>query len=75
MGILWEWLEKKKMDEESKMQFFLFLNTINFGIIGFLVWLVVSRFALHSLTWALCFIGYSGFFIGYIGGFIFSCRK
>ena len=75
MGILWEWLEKKKMDEESKMQLFLFFNTINFGIIGFLVWLVVSRFALHSLTWVLCFIGYSGFFIGYIGGFIFLCRK
>ena len=75
MGILWEWLDKKNMNEERKMHLFLFLNTIIFSIIGFLVWLAVSKFALNSLTWALCFIGYSGFFIGYLGGFIYLCSK
>ena len=44
-------------------------------LIGLLVWGVVRVFALDALPWALCFMGYPGFFIGFIGGIFFLWTK
>lgn len=75
MSKLWEWVDKKNLSEKAKTRVFLFLNIVLCGVLGFLVWMVISRFGLSTLDWAVCFIGYSGFFVGYLGGFFFLCRK
>ncbi|MGN0160084.1 MAG: hypothetical protein ACI4AQ_01715 [Lachnospiraceae bacterium] len=75
MSRLWEWVDKKNLSEQAKTGVFLFLNMVLYGVLGFLVWMVISRFTLSTLDWAVCFVGYPGFFIGYLGGFFFLCRK
>lgn len=75
MSRLWNWVDNRSFSKEKKKMIFLALNSIIYGVLGFVVWLIVSKFALNTLGWALCFIGYSGFFIGYIGGFIYLCKK
>lgn len=75
MSRLWEWVDKKNLSEKAKTGVFLFLNMVLYGVLGFLVWMVISRFTLSTLDWAVCFVGYPGFFIGYLGGFFFLCRK
>lgn len=75
MSKLWSWIDGYKLTAEKKTRLFLFINSLIYSIIGFFVWLVVSSFALNKWYWALCFAGYPGFFIGYVGGFLFLCRK
>lgn len=75
MSILWKWVDKKEISNNAKSRLFLILNSLMCSVIGFLIWIIVSRFALNTWDWAICFIGYSGFFIGYIGGFIFLCQR
>lgn len=75
MSCLWKWVDSRKHSKEVKIKIFIALNCLQFSALGFLLWLVVSRFALSTYDWAICFIGYPGFFIGYIGGFIFLYRK
>lgn len=75
MNKLWEWINKTEFTREGKIRSFLFLNSMICSILGFFVWLVVSRFTLNTIDWAICFVGYAGFFIGYLGGFFFLCRQ
>ena len=75
MSRLWKWIDEKNISKEVKAKLFLFVNSIMFGVIGLVLWVIVSGFGLNSWDWALCFIGYPGFFIGYIGGFVFLGRK
>ena len=75
MSGLWKWIDVKEISKEEKIRVFLFLNCLIHGVLGLLVWLVVSRFMLNTLGWAFCFIGYPGFFIGFVGGFLYLCRQ
>lgn len=75
MSRLWRLIDNKKYSEERKIRIFLFINCLKYGVLGFLIWLVVKMFALNTWEWALCFICYPGFLIGYIGSFIFLCLK
>lgn len=50
---------------------FLFINTVLFAGMGFLVWTVVRLFALKENMWAFCFMGYAGYFIGFLGGILY----
>ena len=58
-----------------KTSLFLVVNTVCWMLIGLLVWGVVRVFAFDALPWALCFMGYPGFFIGFIGGIFFLWNK
>ena len=75
MSGLWKWVDDKNISREAKTGIFLFFNSILWGVIGFVTWIFVSMFALSTWDWALCFVGYPGFFVGYIGGFIFLCQQ
>lgn len=75
MSRLYRWVESKDFSYERTVGIFLFLNCLLFGAFGFAAWAIVSRFVLNTLGWALCFIGYSGFFIGFVGGYIYLCRQ
>lgn len=74
MSRLWKWIDVRKMSYKAKTRWFLFLNSLLYSAVGFFAWIIVSRFALDSWDWALCFVGYPGFFVGYIGGFLFLSR-
>lgn len=75
MNILWKKIEKSKLNNKAKTYLFLFFNSVMCGVLGLLVWLVVSRFALNTIDWAICFAGYPALFIGLFGGFFFLFRK
>lgn len=75
MRKLLEKIESRGLPKEDTGKIFLLLNSAKFALFGFIVWLLVSRFALSSIEWAICFIGYPGFFIGYLGGFLFLCKE
>lgn len=75
MSKLWSWVDSKNLTREGKVRFFLFLNCSLYSLFGFLVWLLVSQFGLSTPDWSLCFVCYSVFFIGYVGGFVFLSRK
>ena len=75
MSRLWDWIDSKNISNDMKTSIFLLLNCLKYSILGFLAWLIVSRFALSTLDWALCFTGYPGILIGFIGGYIFLSRK
>lgn len=75
MARLWKWVDSKDFTDEGKIRLFLFLNCLNYCAIGFLAWLIVSRFALDTWGWVFGFVGYPGFYAGFIGGCIFLYRK
>lgn len=67
-----------KSNEEKTMKnekLFLFLNTIAWAIIGFVLWCVVRLFALDCIEWAICFVGYPAFFIGIVGGVLYLWNR
>lgn len=74
MQRLWKWIRRRKISSENRIKLFLFLNSLLCGVIGFAVWVFVGRYAFSTWDWALCFIGYPGFFGGFIGGFMYLCR-
>lgn len=74
MSRLWKWVDNKNFSYDAKVKLFLAINCLKYCFLGFVLWMVVSHFVLSTYDWALCFIGYPGFFIGYIGGFIYLCR-
>ena len=77
MSKLWCLIDNRDFSNEGKIRVFVTLNCLIYCAVGFFIWLVASRFVLHikTLEWAICFATYPGFFIGYIGGFVFLCRK
>lgn len=75
MSILWKWINEKSLSKHTKHNLFILLNSLMCSVVGFLIWLFVSRFTLATWDWAICFAGYSGFFFGYIGGFIYLCQQ
>lgn len=75
MSRLWKWVDDKKISRDAKTGLFLLANCIVCSVIGFTIWLIVSRFAFNTWDWALCFAGYPGFLIGYVGGLIFLCQQ
>ena len=75
MNILWNWINGKEQSYEWKTRLFLTLNCIVFGILGFVLWMILRNFAFDSIECAICFVGYPGFCVGYLGGFVFLYRQ
>ena len=77
MTRLWNLIDSKEFSYEGKIRIFFSLNCLLYCVLGLIVWLVVRKLVpnINTWDWALCFVIYPGFFIGYIGGFIYLCRK
>ena len=75
MKRLWNWVDGKAVKYESKARIFLLIVGIIFAILGFVIWMIVRNYAFDSVQNALCFVGYSGFCIGPLIGFVFLCRQ
>ena len=74
MKQLWSFVEQIHVSEMKKNGIFLFLTTILSALTGLLVWYILHFFICNTISWALCFTGYSGYFIGLVGGCLFLCR-
>ncbi len=75
MEIIWNIVNREGDTDRKKVRRFLFLNTVFWALIGFAAWGVVHFFALDTVGWALSFIGYAGYFIGWLGGAVFLWRR
>ena len=58
MKSIWNYLEEKDWKASTKFRAFLFIEALICGLIGFAVWGVIQFFALSSIDWMICFIGY-----------------
>ena len=54
---------------------FLILNTVLWAVLGISVWAIISMFTIKEVIWCLVFMGYAGFFIGFLGGFIYLANN
>ena len=75
MGIVWNILSEKICEKNILMKLFLTVNVLIWSAIGYLLWFSVHYFALNSIDWALCFAGYPGILIGFIGGVIYLWNR
>lgn len=75
MKKLWNRIDSKECSFGMKIRIFMLLNCIIFSLFGFVIWLAVRNFAFNSVENALCFVGYAGFCIGPLVGFVFLCRQ
>lgn len=71
MKFIWQYIHNKKWQEERKTRMFLFLTIAFSSIAGLAVWYTLHFFALNKISWAICFAGYPGFFVGLIGGILY----
>ncbi len=58
MKHLYTFLEYKNWRAATKFRVFLLLEALIYGLAGFAVWGIVQLFALRSVEWMICFIGY-----------------
>ncbi len=61
----------KTDDRERRCGCFLMLNCMIAGFAGLIVWLIVRLFALDSIDWLVCFIGFPVVFHGIIGSSVY----
>ena len=75
MKHLWKYINKSNITQKARTYLYLTLATISWNIIGFAVWYLIHFFALDSIVWAICFSGYSGFFLGFVNGVMFLSEQ
>lgn len=74
MERIWSYIHNKSWNTERKNHLFLFLTTLISSAIGFIIWYALHFFVLNKISWALCFTGYPGFFMGFFGGILYLFR-
>lgn len=74
MKSIWNYVHAKPWDEARKTHCFLFLNALLFAAVGLGVWFALHFFVLNTISWAICFTSYPGFFIGVLGGVLYLYR-
>lgn len=71
MSTIWNKIESFNISNRHKTYMFISLTVALSSLLGFMVWYPLHFYMLKEFTWMLCFIGYFGFFIGFIGGTLF----
>jgi len=75
MQIIWDFTGRMRFPARMRTRMFLFLNISAFLMMGLLAWLLIETVTDLNLQWLICFLGYPGYFIGYIGGLFFVMKK
>ena len=80
MRMIWDYISEKSENQDipSKQKKFLLYNTIIRTLIPLCVCIVIGLFTGFNINWyktTFMITGYSAIVIGYIGGFLFLCRK
>ncbi len=69
---LWNLLTGKQYNAKTKNSLFLLAMIAFYGIIGFLVWLVLGqRLFENRIDWMICFIGYPAVILGFFQGILY----
>ena len=75
MERLWDALGNRSLSVRKRSILFLILNTLKFAMIGLLFWIAVSSYQKLGIDWLICFMGYPGFFAGYLRGVFFLWNR
>lgn len=59
------------MSRMRKQKFFVFVNTLVWCLIGLFAWLLIGDRFIDNSLYAVCFVGYPGFFLGLVGGIFY----
>lgn len=63
------------MNTKRKQALFLIANTLIWCALGALFWFLIGNQLFNDDIYAICFVGYPGFFPGLIGGFIYLFKR
>lgn len=74
MKSIWTLIHEKHWSFEKKVRYFLISTVLTFSCLGLLFWFALHFFVLNELIWAICFIVYFGFFVGFLGGAFYLYR-
>ena len=73
--LIWNYINHLNLARKNKHRLFLTINTIFYGLVGYLLWLFVGhRIFANRLEWLLSFIGYPAIILGFILG-VFALFK
>lgn len=75
MGLIWKMISQQGWNKIKTQKVFLICSVLAFCFVGALVWLLIGRILMPSVGGLFCFVGYFGFFVGFIGGFIYLCQQ
>ena len=75
MKTIWNLSRKLLPTTMNNIPLFLFLTTLLSSVIGYLVWYCVHFFTCNSTSIAICFIGYAGYFFGFLGGILYLYKN
>lgn len=74
MRFIRNYVHHKKLNTSGRTRLFVFLTTLSSSLLGLVFWFVLHFFVLNEISWAICFAGYPGVFVGFIGGIIYLYR-
>ena len=72
MRKLWDFWKNKKYGKKSMVGWFLLSNAGIWGIIGAVLWGIVSLAVLKEVSWLIVFAGYAVVFPGFLVGVLFA---
>lgn len=73
MHRLWSYIDSKKLHEATKYRLLLIILGLLSALAGFGIWLIIRLFALSTLDWMLCFVGFP-VILSWFVVFFYSCR-
>ena len=74
--LLWKCISRSHLTRKQKQRFFLIFNTINYGFVGYLLWLIFNRnISFNRTEWMFSFIGYTAVFGGFFSGIFYLFKK
>lgn len=75
MTWMWKIISKQGWSKLIKQKVFIGYSVLAFCFLGLLAWDLVRNLIGCDITWMLCFMGYPGFFFGYLGGIFFLWKE
>ncbi len=67
---LFKWINEKAWNKTTKNKIFIVCSVLSFCFVGMILWLPFMMI-LPGVETFICFVGYPGFFLGFIGGIVF----
>lgn len=71
MKKVWFFVNGFKLKKEIKSRLFVLIMIILSMLAGGGIWGLAARFWLPEITWLICFMGYPGIFVGFLGSVIY----
>lgn len=75
MTWMWKNISKQGWSNSIKQTLFIGCSVLAFCVLGFLLWLLVKKLIGDDIVWMLCFMGYPGFFFGYLGAIFYLWKE